>query len=250
MRPTAVIIGSGALGLGFLAERMAADYELCLVDTGAKTEMLERIRADQGYTVNICDPKGIAPREVTGSFDTIVADTPEGHQRLNLALQGSDLVLTATGRRLLDAVVPSIAPAMNARTRRAWLLFCENGLHIASSYAGDFAPPITLADTVMSRMCRFANVRDENVFRPLWPGAATALVAEDYSFLPLDAQVCATGPFSPVFSMISHEEFLCWENVKLYLHNGMHAFVSCHAFIEGVERFPDTPQSIRQRARE
>jgi hypothetical protein len=32
MKHKAVIVGAGALGLGFLAERLAHDYDLCLAD--------------------------------------------------------------------------------------------------------------------------------------------------------------------------------------------------------------------------
>ncbi|HID95640.1 MAG TPA: hypothetical protein EYP53_06250 [Candidatus Latescibacteria bacterium] len=248
MRPKAVIIGAGALGLGFIAERLAGDYDLCLADIWAKEEMLRQIEANQGFTVNLCSLDGVRPRRVTGSFRVALTDTPEGRSALDQALQEADLVLSATGRRLLDKVVASIAPAMNTRSRKAWLLFCENGLHIADSYARSFGPQIVLADTVMSRMCRFGDPQ-ESAYQPLWPGYGSSLVIEDYSFLPLDADLCRLGPFTSVFSLITHAEFLIWEDIKMYLHNGMHAFVAYHASLEGVRRFPDTPGWIREQAR-
>ena len=50
MRPLAVIVGSGALGLGFVAERLAPDYDLCLADVRAQEARLLRLEIQQSYT--------------------------------------------------------------------------------------------------------------------------------------------------------------------------------------------------------
>jgi len=246
-RPRAMIIGAGALGLGFLAERLAADYDLCLADIQARGELLAHIQANQGFTLNLCRTTGITARTVTGSFQIAVTDDPTGQGPFERALQEADLVFTAVGRRPLARVVGAIAPAMNARSRQGWLLFCENGLHIAEQWASHFGLPVVLVDTVMSRMCRFSAPQEEG-YHPLWPGYSHALVVEDYDELPLDASVCAPGPFTGVFSLVSHEEFLCWEDVKFYLHNGMHAFVAYHAYLEGARYFPEASPRIREEA--
>jgi mannitol-1-phosphate 5-dehydrogenase len=247
-RGKAVIVGAGALGLGFLAERMAQGYDLCLADTRAKSAVLSRLKRDQCFAVNVCGRDGIAVRKVTGSFETAIVDTADGKGILARALLEADLILTATARKALRKVVDGIAPILNARPTKAWLLFCENGLDIARAYAPSFGPQTVLVDTVMSRMCRFARP-DETSYEPMWPGGE-ALVAESYDYLPLDAGLCSLGPFSPVFSMVSHADFSCWEDIKLYLHNGVHAFISYHAFLEGVRFFQDTPVPIRERARQ
>ena len=247
-RGTAVIVGAGALGLGFLAERMAQGYNLCLADTIAKSDTLIRLKRDQCFAVNVCGLDGIAVRKVIGAFETAIVGTPEGGEVLARALRDADLVLTATARKALRKVVDDIAPILNARPTRAWLLFCENGLNIANAYAPAFGPQTVLVDTVMSRMCRFARP-EETIYEPMWEGSE-ALVTEDYDYLPLDAGLCSPGPFSPVFSMVCHSDFSCWEDIKLYLHNGVHAFISYHAFLEGVRFFHDTPVAIRERARQ
>jgi mannitol-1-phosphate/altronate dehydrogenase len=248
--PKAVIIGAGALGLGFLAERLADDYALHLSDTSANEGLLRRLEAEQGFTLNLCGLYGVDTRQVSGSFTASLTDAPEGRTLLNRALQEADIVLTATGWRFLDVVVSTIRPVMNARSRKVWLLFCENGLHIAESHAPSFAGHVVLADTVMSRMCRFGEPGDTG-FSPLWPNYGKSLIVEDYRFFPLDELQCgAGGNFAPLFSLISHAEFALWEDVKFYLHNGMHAFVAYRAFLEGVERFPDVSASIRRDARD
>jgi mannitol-1-phosphate 5-dehydrogenase len=247
-RGKAVIVGAGALGFGFLAERMAQGYDLCLADTSAKSDILSRLQRDQCFAVNVCGLDGIAVRKVIGSFETAIVGTAEGKGMLTRALLEADLVLTATARKVLRKVVDDIAPVMNARPAKAWLLFCENGLNIASAYAPAFGPQTVLVDTVMSRMCRFARP-EETSYEPMYEGG-DALVTEAYDYLPLDADLCSPGPFSPVFSMVSPADFSCWEDMKLYLHNGVHAFISYQAFLEGVRFFQDTPAAIRERARQ
>jgi mannitol-1-phosphate/altronate dehydrogenase len=249
MRPKAVIVGCGALGLGFVAERLAPDYDLCLVDVRAKEDLLRQIVQRQSFTVNLCGLESIQARTVAGTFDTAFSDAHDGDAALSQALAQADLVLTVTGRRLLDTVVSIIAPALNARLLPAWVLFCENGLNIAERYRQAFGSHVVLVDTVMSRMCRFDGV-DGDAYRPIWPGNDLSLVVEDYSYWPLDATLCQGGPFSAVFSLVSPDKFLLWEDIKLYMHNGMHAFVAYRAHLEGIEHFADTPTRIRAAARE
>ena len=248
MAAKAVIVGAGALGLGFLAEKMAGDYDFCLVDVTSQAEQLRRIEQNQGYVVNICTAEGIVNRKVSAAFATAFSD---GDDRTDLdhALQEAELVLTATSRNILDIIVALIAPPLNARGSRVHLLFCENGHDIAGDYRKDFSEKTTLVDTIMSRMCRFADAQEEKDYQPLWPGCETALVVEEYGVIPLDKELCAGGAFSPAFTMVSREEFLAWEDIKLYLHNGMHAFIACHAFLTGARFFPETPDDIREMAR-
>ncbi len=248
MRKKALIIGAGALGLGFMAERLAADYDLCLADTGSKAESLSLLQTSRGYTLNVCSLGGIEARKVSGAFRAIVTDTAEGRGELDEALREADLVLTATGRKVLDALVPAIASSLNRRRNKGWLLFCENGRDIAATFAPQLGEQIVPVDTVMSRMCRFADAQ-ETEYQPLWPGFGASLVVEDYGYLPLASDRCVGGPFSETFSLVSPAEFLCWEDVKFYLHNGLHAFIACLAFLQGVHFFPETPPEIREMAR-
>jgi mannitol-1-phosphate/altronate dehydrogenase len=241
----AVLIGSGALGLGFLAERLADEYALTLADVPAKQELLRRIVAEQGYTLNMCGHAGVRAQRVRGAFAMALVD--EGAD-LEDTLKDADLVLTATGRRYLDGVVRRIAPALRARTRKVWLLFCENGRDIAAAYRAALGTQVVCVDTVMSRMCRFADP-EETGYAPMWAGDASRLVVEEYGVIPLDAERCAGGPFGSAFDVVSPDEFRLWEDVKLYLHNGMHAFVAYHAALQGIERFPQVPRALRESTR-
>jgi hypothetical protein len=246
----ATIIGAGALGLGYLAERLAPDYELCLVDRCERAPWLRAIACEQGYWLTVCG-SGIEARRVSGSFEAICLDESGGRERLSEVLGQTDIVLTAVGRANLGSVVEVMGPALHGRSRALWVLFCENGHAIAETHAGRLGQRAIGVDTVMSRMCRFAEPEEASGYRALCAGgpAQTALVVEPYSFLPLDATRCAGGPFSPVFSLVATEVFALWEDVKLFLHNGMHAFVACHAHLMGVRTFSEVPVSLRERAR-
>jgi mannitol-1-phosphate/altronate dehydrogenase len=260
MRPRAVIIGAGALGLGFVAERLAQDYDLCLADLRAQRVQearLRRLEREQSYTVNLCGLDGVTVRRVQGRMAIAFTDRPEQDAVLRQALAHADLILTATSRRLLDQIVPWLSEMLKARQTRHYVLFCENGLHIARSFADRFGPQTVLVDTVMSRMCRFdapadgaGDAPDGEPYCPMWPGHGEALVVEDYAFWPLDAGVCKGGPFLPAFSLVSHEEFLLWEDIKLYMHNGMHAFVAYQAYLEGTRSFLKVSDVLREAARE
>jgi mannitol-1-phosphate/altronate dehydrogenase len=205
-----------------------------------------QIQAQQGFSLNVCRLDGIHTREVTGSFTVATADGPDTRP-LDCALRETDLVLTATGVKILDRVVERIRPILNTRAKRGWLLFCENGQH-AATYAPKFESNTTLVDTVMSRMCRWGDPQERG-YQPLGAGIGDSLIVEDYDLLPLDASLCPPGLFSPAFSLVTPAEFACWEDVKFFLHNGMHAFVAYRAYLEGVRSFPDTPAWIRREAK-
>jgi mannitol-1-phosphate/altronate dehydrogenase len=258
MSPRALIIGAGALGLGFVGERLAPDYDLCFADLRAGRVQAARLRGlerEQGYTVNICSLDGVTAREVRGGMAVAFTDRPAEDAALREAVVQADLILTATNRRLLNGIVPWLAELLRERETTHYLLFCENGLDIAASYANRFGRHTVLVDTVMSRMCRFnapggeSDAPSAGPYRGLWPGHE-ALVVEEYALWPLDASVCEGGPFSGAFSLVPPEEFRLWEDVKLYMHNGMHAFVAYQACLEGARTFPETSEALRQAARE
>ena len=243
-RPRALIIGAGALGMGFLAERMAADYDLCLADVPGRLLFLQELARRGGFSLNVCHPNGREVRDVHCRFSAAGVGSPAFAE----ALDAADLVLTAVGIRALPAVVSAITPGLGARQGRTWLLFCENGLSIASRYGAGLAGPVTVMDTVMSRMCRTQDAAGGR-YMPLWHGHAVSLVVESFSDIPLDREACSGGPFSGSFHLVSREDFALWEDIKLFMHNGLHAFVAYHAFLEGTRRFPRVGRPLWDEAR-
>jgi mannitol-1-phosphate/altronate dehydrogenase len=121
MRPRAVIIGAGALGLGFVAERLAPDYDLCFADLRAQEERLRRLERQGSYTVNLCSLDGVTARQVRGNMGIAFTDRPEEEAVLRREVEQADLILTATSRRLLDQIVPWLSEILNARQTRHYL---------------------------------------------------------------------------------------------------------------------------------
>ena len=169
---------------------------------------------------------------VAGSFETILADYSGDRTRYERALREADIVLTVTGRNVLDRVVDLIGPAMNIQDKKQWLLFCENGLDVAATYASRFDSSVVAMDTVMSA-CAGSRMTKRKHTNRCGPGLYRRLLWRITDFLPLDIDKAQDGPFSPKFTLVTHEEFLCWEYIKFYMHNGAHAFVSYHAHLEG-----------------
>jgi mannitol-1-phosphate/altronate dehydrogenase len=214
-----------------------------------KRELLTKLARQQSYTLNVCRLNGVKQFEVRSSLETVLTDTPEGLAKVREKISAADLVLTCVGKKNLPALCATIASALNG-ARKHWVLLCENGFDLARQHGADLPPQAVLIDTVMSRMCRFAEPDEKDRYAPLWPGTNAALVVEDYAFLPLNGALSHGGPFSSAFSLVSAEEFLMWEHVKLFLHNGLHAFVAYHAHLAGIKRFCDVPAEIRDRAQE
>jgi mannitol-1-phosphate/altronate dehydrogenase len=82
----------------------------------------------------------------------------------------------------------------------------------------------------------------------MWPGSSERLVAESYASIPLDRALCDGGPFTEAFTLVDGAEFRMWEDMKLYMHNGLHAFVAYHAYLSGGQRFPEASAAIRKEA--
>ena len=244
----ATIVGAGALGLGYLAERLAPAYDICLVDLAARVPWLRRVEQEQGYWLNICGSAGVERRWVDGLFRVLFLDRDGDHEELDSRLRETDLIFTAVGRKNLDNVLIELAPRLVERQRKVWLLFCENGRGLAERYSNRTGRHTVALDTVMSRMCRFAGEGERERYESMWPGESLWLAVEQYSHLPLDGSLCGDGPFNEAFSLMSAEQFRMWQDIKLFLHNGMHAFISYHAYLDGVRFFPEVPLPLCRRA--
>ena len=262
--PGVLLVGAGALGLGFLAERLAGECELTLADRYERRDLLERIEREGGYSLTLCGPTGATTRRVEGRFRAAFTDDPAGPAGFEEAVARSPIILTATGGSVLPHLVPVLASAVRAAGGEHTVFFCENGVGIAARYGPALGPAARAMDTVMSRMCRFAD-QDEERYEPLWPGSPHRLVAEEYAFIPVaepapGVQAAAGGvrpagraperaPLPRAFTAMRADRFGYWQDVKVYMHNAMHAFVAYHDALEGVHSAAATPERIRDAAR-
>jgi len=241
-----VIIGTGALALGFLGERLAPGYEITFIDKNIKASFLEELQNQQQYNLNICYRDGIESVSVQGRFNVINLDQDKEKNNFYKVLTEADLIFTTVGNQNLPIVISQIVPILNAQPRENHILLCENGRNLAQTYQKYFKAS-KVVDTVMSRMCRFAS-HGESGYMPLWKDLPDRLVVESYDFLQLNEAVCLTNQFSPVFTLVEPEIFATWEDIKFFAHNGAHAFIAYHAFLDGIKYFSDVDQILKEKA--
>jgi len=248
MKGKAVIIGAGALSLGFLGERLASDYEIVFADKAIKTSILNALQNEKQYCLNICHLDGIETVTVKGQFSAYNIDNCKEKNTFNQVLQEADLIFTAVGNHNLPRVISQIAPIINGKSKKCFILLCENGRNLAKIYQKNIDESIVV-DMVMSRMCRFAEPT-ENSFLPLWERQQDKLVVESYKFIPLNMEICSSNQFSNAFTLVQPAIFYAWEDIKFYAHNGTHAFVAYHAYLDGIRYFPDINTKLRDKTRE
>jgi len=241
-----VIIGAGALSLGFLGERLAPDYELIFADKNIKAPLLKELQNHQRYVLNIGHLDGIESVTIKGQFNTFNIDKDSEKKDFYQALNEADLIFTTVGNQNLPSVISEIAPIINLQPRKNFILLGENGRNLSHTYQ-KFFEKSKVVDTVMSRMCRFANP-EESSYEPLGKTLFDKLVVESYAYLPLDQKVCLSGQFSPAFTLVEPEIFATWEDIKFFAHNGTHAFVAYQAFLDGIRYFSDVDHKLKEKA--
>ncbi|HAX98186.1 MAG TPA: hypothetical protein DCY12_04675 [Candidatus Atribacteria bacterium] len=245
MNRKAVIIGTGALSLGFLGERLAPDYEITFTDKNIKAPLLKEIQNQQQYKINMCHLDEIEPVSVQGQMNTFNLDEDKEKHSFYDALTEADLIFTAVGGQNLPAVISEVAQILNRQPRKYNILLCENGRNLAQTYQQYFKES-SVVDTVISRMCRFASP-EENKYIPLWESFPDKLAVESYDYLPLNKAVCLPDQFSSAFTLVKPEIFAAWEDIKFFAHNGTHAFVAYHAYLDGIQFFSDANQKLGEK---
>lgn len=241
-RKNCVVFGAGALGLGFLGPELSDAFALAYVDIPDKGDLLGYLAEQGRFTVNETGPSARA-LEVGGVRGIRTDDT----DALRDALDVVDLVFTAVGEPNLPHVAPHLAWAAARRRPHSPLrvLCCENGIEIAEKLTGlvekELEEPLegraVVGDTVMGRMCRIAWVGEEDL-EPVAPPCQWAVAAEPFFGMPverkvtegLETQCRALQPTGP-------EVFAALEDVKMFAHNGLHAFLAFLGALKGRRLF-------------
>jgi mannitol-1-phosphate/altronate dehydrogenase len=248
MSKKAVIIGTGALALGFLGERLALDYEITFADKNIKTPLLKELQNQQQYILNICHLDGIESVSIQGRFNVFNLDQEKEKNDFYKVITEADIIFTTVGNQNLPIVISQIAPILNEQMRGNCILLCENGRNLAQTYQ-KFFKASKVVDTVMSRMCRFTTQEESGYgYKPLWKNLPDRLVVEAYDYLPLNFAACSSEQFSPVFTLIEPDIFSTWEDIKFFAHNGTHAFIAYHAFLDGIKYFSDVDHKLKEKA--
>jgi len=235
-----VVMGAGALSLGFLGPELTRDYALTLVDTSAKADLVEGLRRCGEYTFNLA---GETIERVT--VGNVVAHNLEDQG--DAASIASDiaearLFFTAVGIRYLDAALGFLAGHLKERRDEAFVFCAENGEHIAEGWRERLPGNIHICDTVMGRMCRMEEHPGDE-YAPVMPSLNWGVVAEDFYGIPVSTDDYRPEVFhSQAFEIVSPREFDAREHIKLCAHNGVHLFIAVMARAKGLQYFSEARQ--------
>jgi mannitol-1-phosphate/altronate dehydrogenase len=244
-----VVIGAGALGLGFLGPEFSSEAQVWFLDTAAKRDVLTRIERDRAYTLNVA-AELVRPARVKNVRGQVIADD---EAKAAEVLAGADLCFTAVGDGNLAAVAPLLARAARMRPAAFPLsvLCAENGPDAAKTLSQQIGEGenAAVSDTVMGRMCRWLDSPEGGcvgLFGPEGP----AVVAEDFRGIPYRRS--DRMPDLSLAALRPREEarFALDEHVKLFAHNCVHGLFACAAARRGLARINEIGEDahVRQRA--
>lgn len=226
-----VVIGAGALGLGFLGPEFSTEAEVWFLDIPAKRDLIERIEQERSYTIGIAG-MSLESRTIA-NVRAAVIESPETTARV---VADADLCCTAVGAKNLHHLKPLLLHAGALRTKPTPLpiLCAENGENIAAGLLSSLPdePNLVAADTTMGRMCIFEPEAPPD--RPaLFPDMSACVVAEAFYGIPYEAHAAIPElPFSTL-QACDTPRFALEEHIKLFAHNCGHALFAYAAARKG-----------------
>lgn len=224
--PLLVAFGAGNVGRGFIGELFsAAGWDVAFLDVAPR--LVERLGEDRSYIHETVSNSGVLRQVVT----RVTAAYSTDQSAVDALVAEADLVTTSVGVRVLGAIAPALAHALQARWAAGRgaldVLLCEN-LHDASSafrrMLRDALPAsararletdVGLAETSIGRMIPTT---------PPAPGQPPTLVrAEPYRILPYDATgLTAPEPRVQGLFPVRDIPFSFYTDRKLLIHNMGH----------------------------
>jgi mannitol-1-phosphate 5-dehydrogenase len=227
--PTAVQIGAGGIGRGFLGQLLSeGGYEVVFVDSD--TSLVERLNTQHLYPLRFVSKSSSETVTVRGISALATSEAALVAQ----AIARADLVSVAVGTANLARAADLLAAGLALRGETSLdILLCENQRHAAALVRSllearlghSVSPHIGLVETVIGRMVPRVTqaVRAED---PL------LLIAEPYQELPI-SKVQMRGPIPTLPGLILAEDFESFEARKLYLHNMSHAALAYLGALRG-----------------
>lgn len=230
-----LIFGAGALSLGFLGPMLSEDYKLIFCDLDFKKDLIKFLQKTHSYSVNICSDK-IIPLKVSGvtGFNLSV----EGERnRIKKILKRVKIVFTAVGSKGIDETLNFIKEnSGKGRKERLHIFSSENDKTALKRWRDRCGEKIRLCDTIMGRMCRVGH--PGKYYQAVGPGLEEAVIAEDFYGLPVPADIhYQAGLRGKAWQVMSKEEFKARSELKLFGHNGAHAYLSYLGALQGLNYF-------------
>lgn len=236
-KPSAVIIGAGQSGRGFVARFFfKSGYHLTFIDKNEKT--VKYLQEDNFFTVH-CFDESVKPVHIH-DFSAFITGSAEAEN----AVVNADILLISVGQQNLPAVAAEIAPTI--RRRRAAgqpamrILVCENGVSPGQIFADALSKQLgSTADFNVSELAIFCTT---NVLKKTRLDIGT----ENYNRAPYNA--AALGGSLPVEGLEPEEDMSNLLKRKIYTYNFISAIVTYIGAYKGIEDYATSANDPEVRA--
>lgn len=242
-----LVFGAGALSLGFLGPMLFKNYHLLFCDLATKKKLIEHLQKKNTYLINVCSNK-ILPLRVKGVTGFNLSSSKE-RENVKEILRNVRIVFTSVGNRNLPEVLKFIVDNTGRnRQEKLFVFSAENDKSIIKKWTCRMGNEIELCNTIMGRMCRFDNADQD--YQPIAIGFKEALVVEDFSGLPVPIDIYRQANLKgKTWEVMSKEEFEAKSYLKLFAHNGVHAYLSYLGNLQGLKHFYEASPTLISEAK-
>ncbi len=235
---TAVIIGAGKIGRGFVGRLLnQSGYDLVVIEIDQR--LIDALNARHGYTVHLVD-NDVEDQVWVSPVRTAIH--AENQTAVAQAIADVSLMITSVGARELAQVAPNVAAGVRRRIELGVetpldCLLCENlygaGRIMRTLVKQHLAPA---EQVFFDRHVGLVNVVIGCMGPPIPPALraqdAAAVLAEPYSELDVNRQDF-TGPIPEIDGLHACDHFEAYTARKLYIHNCAHAALAYLGYRKG-----------------
>jgi len=244
---TAVMIGAGNIGRGFVGPAFAASgYGTVFIDVDER--LVAGINARGEYPVRVLLPEGGYTENIVRNVRAVNANNTEEAASV---IARAELCAVSVGARALPRIAPMLAAGLAARVAARAdgsaepldIILCENLID-----AGEKLRELVLAAApaaVSAEIDRIAGFPEAVIGRmvPLQTdemkdGDPLRLCVEKYAFLPVD-KAAFKGAIPSVEEMVPLDGFEYYVRRKLFIHNLGHAAVAYLGLLKGYTYIAD-----------
>ncbi len=225
-KPSAVIIGAGQTGRGFIARFLFnSGYRLTFIDKNEKT--VKYLQEDNFFTIH-CFDESVRPVHIHG-FDAFQAGSPEALQ----ALIAADLLFVSIGQQNLPVIAKEIAQAVSQRRRAGAptlkVLTAENGVSpgqiLSDAISGELGDTEGVAVAEVAIFCTTNGLKKTRL----------DIGTENYNRVPYDAR--ALGGELAIEGFDAEADMGKLLRRKIYTYNFISACVTYLGAYKGIEDY-------------
>ncbi len=249
----AVVLGAGALSLGFLGPLFSDRWDLHFVDE--KSEVLRLLARAKRVKVNLVTPSAIQTKQIPIASSIEVSRTEE----LGDLFMRVPVVLTATSGLSPEEVAEQYRPHFLKRAQRdlpLHVLCCENQIGPANQLRESLQlpseAPIWFSDTVAGSTCNlgmlselrkgYRSIGRDDLARKIEPlvfREELTVIAEDYPYLVAQKEETKHLEPTPGLLTVAPDEFRAFEDQEKYLHRAGRGLLGALGFLRGHKFFCD-----------